>query len=547
MHWKAQMGPNTNRLSGAARSFIQMGGQWQKVKTLGAAISGRQGGPLASGSQPQSGANAGATGMPGQPAPELGPGKPTSIPNLASTRFSGAVQSETSTAWCGRQAVTGFNDSGSFWEAGGIFGSGARSFDGYAVSGNAGGTFTDKDYPTLGPSGTFMAGDPVLACSSPTNFIYASLYFDGSVPGPSGKGLSAISISISTDGGNTFSSPIAAIEKDANYHFLDKPWMTIDPSNSQHIYVTYTDFDNETADGGTGNSCGLAGSNISRTAIELVDSADGGTTWSVPTVVTQVCGNPFVQGSQVAVAPATGKVYVAWETFAADFFTREIDIASSVDGGTTFSTPATVSSVKAVGDGDFAFGIQGFIRDFEFPSLAIGKGKNNAGSLYITWNDGDNRIADQFLAFVLSNDGIGDGKYGFSDVMFTSSIDGGTTWTTPAKVNQTSLKPVDHYQPGVATDKVGRIAVCWYDRRRDVNNFLIDRFCGSSTDGVKWTNAKITPKNYPSVVNQDLLIASDYQGDYDQLTSDATNAKAGFLGGFVNTQLGNQNVLVNRF
>jgi hypothetical protein len=99
----------------------------------------------------------------------------------------------------------------------------------------------------------------------------------------------------------------------------------------------------------------------------------------------------------------------------------------------------------------------------------------------------------------------------------------------------------------VATDKNGRIAVCWYDRRRDDNNFLIDRECGSSTDGgAKWTNKRITPKNYPSVVNQDLEVATDYQGDYDALTSDATDKKAGFLGGFVNTQAGNQNVQANR-
>jgi hypothetical protein len=99
----------------------------------------------------------------------------------------------------------------------------------------------------------------------------------------------------------------------------------------------------------------------------------------------------------------------------------------------------------------------------------------------------------------------------------------------------------------VATDKNGRIAVCWYDRRRDPNNFLIDRECGSSTDGgAKWSNKKITPKNYASVVAQDFLINPTYMGDYDQLTTDATDKKAGFLGGFVNTQAGNQNVQANR-
>jgi hypothetical protein len=52
------------------------------------------------------------------------------------------------------------------------------------------------------------------------------------------------------------------------------------------------------------------------------------------------------------------------------------------------------------------------------------------------------------------------------------------------------------------------------DRRRDADNFLIDRFCGGSTDdGATWTNTKQTSVNYASVVNQDLIVAFDYMGD----------------------------------
>lgn len=49
------------------------------------------------------------------------------------------------------------------------------------------------------------------------------------------------------------------------------------------------------------------------------------------------------------------------------------------------------------------------------------------------------------------------------------------------------------------------------------------------------------------MVNQDLLFFGNYMGDYDSVTTDATNAAAGFMGGFVNTQAGNQNVQVNKF
>lgn len=539
-HWQAQLGPNTNRLSSGAQNFLHLGEQWENLKAAAAAQS-LGGAPLSGSLQSQ----VGLPEMGGPPAPVLGPGHPASVPNITTTRFSGAVQSETSTAWCDKEAVTGFNDSGSFWETGGFFPVGGQSLEGYAVSTNSGGTFTDKGFPSVGPAGTIMEGDPVLACSNSSDFFYTSLYEDGSVPGPSGFGFSDISLSLSTNGGTTFGAPIAAVKKDAFFHFLDKPWMTLDPSHPNVIYITYTDFDASNFGGGSpGNSCGGSGSDIPRTAIELVSSTNGGSTWSSPSVVDEVCGAPFVQGSQVAV-DHTGKVYVAWESFASSFFTREIDIASSIDGGLIFGAAVEVSDVAAVGGGDaFGFGLQGFIRDFEFPSLTIGKGKKNAGALYITWNDGDNRVKDAILTAF----GIGDGKYGFSDVFFSSSTNGGLTWSSPVTVNAASKSPADHYQPGVATDKNGRIAVCWYDRRRDANNFLIDRFCGSSTSGgAKWTNTKITPKNYASVVGQDFQIVSTYQGDYDELTTDATNTKAGFLGGFVNTQAGNQNVQVNKF
>jgi hypothetical protein len=107
---------------------------------------------------------------------------------------------------------------------------------------------------------------------------------------------------------------------------------------------------------------------------------------------------------------------------------------------------------------------------------------------------------------------------------------------------------IDHFQPGVASDKTGKIAVCWYDRRRDTNNFLIGRECGKSKNGgASFSNKKITKKNSPSVANQDFFVAGDYMGDYDQLTSEATNSVSGFLGGFNNTRPGNQNVQVNKF
>ena len=115
--WQAQLGPNTNRLSSGAQNFLHLGEQWNNLKAAAAAISAS-----GSGGPPVFGSLESQVGLPemGGPPRVLAPGHPVSQPNITSTRYSGAVQSETSTAWCGKQAVIGFNDSGSFWEAGGF-------------------------------------------------------------------------------------------------------------------------------------------------------------------------------------------------------------------------------------------------------------------------------------------------------------------------------------------------------------------------------------------------------------------------------------------
>jgi hypothetical protein len=94
----------------------------------------------------------------------------------------------------------------------------------------------------------------------------------------------------------------------------------------------------------------------------------------------------------------------------------------------------------------------------------------------------------------------------------------------------------------------GRIAVCFYDRRRDPRNFLIDRECASSTNGgAAWRNSRVTPGNFPSLGGQDVLVAPDYMGDYDSIVSDATNQTAGFIGSYASNAAGNPNVITNQF
>jgi len=344
------------------------------------------------------------------------------------SRITGFTQSETSTAWCGTHAVIGFNDTGSYLETENLA-TGGLSLMGYAQSINASGktpTFTDMGPVPSGP-GLFVASDPVVGCDSTGTFYLSGVGLECLAFVQNGNLVecapleSNVTVSVSNPGGATFGSPNVAVTKDFTTHTLDKDWMAIDTVNNI-IYVTYTDFDTSSP-----NICGFDDSlgfpvQIERVAIEIVSSTDGGMTWSAPTEVSHVCADPFANpnsaltGSQIAIA-SDGSVYVAWEAIGpggADPSVREIDIAKSAMGGTSFAGVNKVTSVNCAGDCVDGI-LQGSIRILELPSLVIGKG-SQSGKLFITWNDGDNPQPDVVLT-----------TYNFADVKLVSSSDGGVT------------------------------------------------------------------------------------------------------------------------
>jgi hypothetical protein len=218
--------------------------------------------------------------------------------DLDFSSYDGVTQSETHTAMCGNQVAVGFNDTGSLFQSF-FFGTGGISLMGGAVSSDGGKTF--HDIGAINPGADFnnvLASDPILICTDSSTFFYVLLLETGTG--------TAIGISRSSDGGNTFGDPQATVLKDFS-HFLDKPWATIDPSNPQRIYITYTDFDGS----GTSPGCGKQ----TRTAIELVASNDGGQHFGSPVIIDEQCGdNVGVQTSHVAFN-SHSVAYVAWHRF----------------------------------------------------------------------------------------------------------------------------------------------------------------------------------------------------------------------------------------
>jgi hypothetical protein len=457
--------------------------------------------------------------------------------------FGGFTQNETSTARCGNNVVVGFNDSGSVFETQAFFdGIGGQSLAGFAFSSNGGASFTDGGVLNPGPgNGALIASDPVLSCSDANTFFYSELFdfLDNT-----GNPFTAVSLNKSTDGGQTWGDPVPAVTKYAFTHSLDKPWSTIDPAHHNIIYVSYTDFD------GSGTVCGFDKfkNPIFRTAIEFVQSKDGGKTWSAPHVAIEFCADPntgisgAIQGSQLAVN-SKGVMYLSWVNLGTNFpfSARSIQI-SSFKGG-VLTAPVTAAVIVPGGD---SFFLQGEFRDFLDMAMTVDhSGTPSDGTLYLSWADGRDKIVpDPFGS---------DGAYAFDDVLLSQSFDGGNTWFGPFKVNS-DIQPRlanghDHYQVGIAVDSRGFVGACWYDRRSDPQNFAIRRHCGeSSNNGFTFSDSDIGLAPFAPTHSGDIILNPVYMGDYDQLTSDFTNANTGFVGAFqTQTTRGNPDAVVHGF
>ena len=237
-----------------------------------------------------------------------------------------------------------------------------------------GGATWEGPYQVKYPSNDLgAAGDPVIAFDRQGNSYAAAISIDveeftlGNTVGSAS--VSAIPIARSSDGGFTWSEPVASSrghittkspdsdgEDRPTYElstpFLDKPWVTVGPSrfNSEQdvIYVTYTKFLTRFKIFFLFDVQPFVEVPITETSIELVRSEDGGLTWSDPITVSPVvlstqgedAPKRVVQGSQPVVAP-DGTLYVNWMDSTDDdsFKGRaEIYVARSEDNGRTFIT-----------------------------------------------------------------------------------------------------------------------------------------------------------------------------------------------------------------
>ncbi len=336
---------------------------------------------------------------------------------------------------------------------------------GVAVSADAGLSWTNLGVLT---PGTFRS-DPVLEAGRDGTFYYYSLDSD-----------LVCQMFISNDGGFTWTDPIPALGG-------DKAWLVADTQapgpGPAPIYIAWNFF---------AGCCENA---------TFTRSFDGGLTYDTAVEVPEM---PLF--GSICVDPA-GDVYFAGRI---PLTASELRVTKSTDAKDPLvQTPTFTTTTIDVGG-----------------SIRGGAGPNPAGLLGQLWiqSDRSNGPNRSNLYICGSVDPPGSDPL---DVMFIRSVDGGTTWSAPQRLNQPTGAGDDSWQWFGTMDVApnGRIDVIWNDTRNDLEPSqptLSEIVYRSSFDGgLTWTDEQIITPQFNHFLGYP---AQNKLGDYYQLRSDLTGA-----------------------
>jgi len=174
-----------------------------------------------------------------------------------------------------------------------------------------------------GGSGNFKrvdaAGDPALAFGPDGTLYYANIVFSRT------SFASGVAVSVSHDGGISWSSPNMVSYTDAGNYFNDKEWIAAGPNG--RVVVTWTSF-----------SLGPHGAGYLASPIVAAYSSNGGRSWNRQGSPVSDASHPYDQGSFPQFA-ADGTLYVAYEgaSPSSGYAQDQTVIARSTDGGSSFA------------------------------------------------------------------------------------------------------------------------------------------------------------------------------------------------------------------
>jgi ELWxxDGT repeat protein len=293
---------------------------------------------------------------------------------------------------------------------------------------------------TLVSGGSYQVAADTWLSFAPNGDLYEIALAASVAPGQGSQAIkgNAVLVSKSTDGGLSWSNPIPLVQDESSVRFDDKPSITADPTNSNFVYAVW-DRVNHFRPYKQGET-------------EFARSTDGGRTWEVPRAIFTSPQDEANIGHQILVRPDGTLI---------DLFTElnpdgngpalQLMAIRSTDKGLTWSSPIAASQLLPVGPTDPDTGQAADAGEV----LAHYAVDPHNGNLYATWADGR----------------FGSSQY--DRIAFTTSTDGGLTWSAPVRVNQTpdSIPAANRqaFLPSVAVAEDGTVAVTYYDFRNNTS------------------------------------------------------------------------------
>ncbi|WP_422933337.1 hypothetical protein [Sinomonas sp. P47F7] len=288
-----------------------------------------------------------------------------------------------------------------------------------------------------GPAQFSRASDPWVSFGPDGTAYSVSISFQGV---GSDNGVAAAT---STDGGKSWGN-LNILKEDASSQFFnDKESVTAD---LVHAGTAYAVWDRLVAP--NGNPRADAHSHAFTGPAWFAKTTNGGVTWDSTKIIVPTAEHQQTIGNQIVVDPRTGALF--------DFFNlilgsgpngpgslhgNNVAFVKSTDGGATWSVPHIIAELNTVGVTDPNTGA--VIRTGDIiPEPAIDP---STGQLYVVWQDA------RFSGFA------------FDQVAISTSSNGGTTWSAPARVNTPTGKPA--FTPSVRVNSSGTVGVTYYDFR----------------------------------------------------------------------------------
>jgi hypothetical protein len=347
------------------------------------------------------------------------------------------------------------------------------------------------------------ASDPWLSFGPGGELYHASLVFDHD------RLSSEVLVSQSADGGLTWGAP-ASITGDMSGEFNDKQSITADPARPGYVYAAWNRNTPATTSG---------------YSTWFSRSTSAGGSWEQPREV-----HPnHILGLQVEALPDATGTLVLIGGLKQQSNRKYVALMRSGDQGQTWGPQVTVSRLMSAGvtDPDSSAKVR---TGSNIPDVAVDRGSGaSKGSLYAVWQDAGFN---------------GRSRSRHDSIVIARSTDGGSTWSTPIKVNGTpTTVPVGNRQaftPSVAVTSDGTVGVTYYDFRNNTPDaqtlptdyWLVHCHPGPTTtctNPADWTAGGEVRLTDSSFDMSDAPSASGYfVGDYEGLAAHGSDLLAFF-------------------